>query len=104
MSASRQVEILNEIVSIMHSSARPGYSSMRCEFDYETEGGAWSAGARFSFSINGFVISEHLIDAGTVYELLHDLHQIMKGHSGGDWRSLVVDLGEDGKVSARFLY
>jgi hypothetical protein len=104
MSVSRQVDILNKIVSIMHSSADPGYSSMRCEFEYDPGEGAWSAGAKFSYLINGRVISEHLSSAGVAYELLHDLHEVMKSHSGGDWRSLVVDLGEDGKVNTRFSY
>lgn len=101
---NRQVEVLNKIVSIMHSSADPGCSSMRCEFDYDPGEGVWSAGANFSYTINGRVKSEYLSNACVAYELLHDLHEVMKLHSGGDWRSLVIDLGEDGEVSTRFSY
>ena len=104
MSVDGQVEILNKIVSIMHASAVPGYNSLRCEFEYEAGDGGWSAGAKFSYFMNEISVSECLDSVGVVYELLHDLNEVMKAHSGGSWRVLVVEFAEGGKVKTKFYY
>jgi len=104
MSGQRQIEILNGIVSAMHASAKAGYDSMRCEFEYEANQGGWTAGAKYFYTHSGECISEHLVAAGDVYELLHELHGMMKAKTGGDWKALLIEVGEDGKASTKFNY
>lgn len=104
MSVQRQIEILNEIVNAMHASAKDGYDSMRCEFEYEAYKGGWNVGAKYVYTHGGKGISEFIVSAGSVYELVHELHAMMNAETGGDWKTLLIEVGEDGKATTKFTY
>lgn len=105
MSIEQQVNVLNEITQIMHDSARGWYEEMRCEFDYEVYDGGWSVGSKYSFVRNGVPVSELLDDPrDKISDLVHQLHELMKFHTGGDWKSFVLAVDPSGKAKTNFTY
>jgi hypothetical protein len=105
MSIEQQVEVLNGITQIMHDSARGQYEEMRCEFDYEVYDGGWSVGAKYSFVRNGLSVSELLDDPeDRASGLVHQLHELMKSHTGGDWKRFVLAVDPSGKAKTNFDY
>ena len=105
MSIERQIELLNAITQIMHKSAQGAYDEMRCDFEYETYKGGWSAGSAYNFARDGASFSELLDDPDDIASgLVHDLHELMRMHTGGDWKKFVLTVGADGKAHAEFSY
>lgn len=105
MTIEKQVEILNQIVQVMHNSAASNYEEMSCEFDYEVYEGGWSVGAKFSFVRDAVMVSDFLDDPDDrVSDLVHQLHGLMKAHTGGDWTRCVLSVGRDGKAKTNFTY
>ena len=105
MSIDQQVGVLNGITQIMHDSAQGKYEEMRCEFEYEVYEGGWSVGSKYSFSRNGLFISELLDDPeDKASGLVHQLHELMKAHTGGDWKSLVLTVDATGRAHTKFAY
>lgn len=105
MTIERQVGILNQIIKVMHESADSSYDEMRCKFDYFVDEGDWSIDFEFSFVRNGEVHRTVLADAtGEVYRKIHCLHELMKGNTGGDWKSFVAAIDPSGKAKTNFTY
>ncbi|MGZ0102154.1 hypothetical protein [Achromobacter sp. KK8] len=105
MSIEKQVEILNSLVQIMHESAKGAYEEIRCEFDHEVYDEGWSVGSKYSFIRDGSFFSEYLDDPeDRVSSLVHELHELMKSHTGGDWKKFVLTLAVGGKANTKFTY
>ncbi|WP_017254366.1 hypothetical protein [Pseudomonas tolaasii] len=105
MSIEQQVQILNSLTQIMHRSARGPYEALSCEFDYEAYVGGWSVGSKYSFVREGLFVSELLDDPDDeASDWVHALHQLMRQHTGGDWKKLIVVVDSDGKASTKFAY
>lgn len=105
MSIEQQVAVLNEITQIMHNSAHGRYEEMRCAFEYETYDGGWSVGSQYSFVRDGSSISELLDDPeDKTSGLIHKLHELMKAHTGGEWKSLVLTVDATGRAHTKFAY
>lgn len=85
MSLQRQIKLLNRIVGVMRMSARREYSSMERVFDHECYEGGWSVGSKYSCPAGGEDFNEYLDDPqDAVSDLVHELHELMKEHAGGD--------------------
>lgn len=105
MSIDQQVDVLNALTQIMHDSACGQYEEMRCEFEYEIYDGGWSVGSKYSFVRDGLSVSEFLDDPkDRASDLVHKLHELMKSHTGGDWKKFVLSIEHDGKASTKFTY
>ena len=105
MTIEKQVEILNQITQVMHDSAESIYEEMRCKFDYFIDEGDWSVDSEFSFVRNSEVHRTLLADAtGEVYKNVHQLDELMKSHTGGDWKSFVLAVDPSGKAKTNFTY
>lgn len=105
MSIEQQVEVLNALTQIMHDSACGQYEEMHCEFEYEIYDGGWSVGSKYAFVRDGLSVSELLDDPeNRASGLVHKLHELMKLHTGGDWKKFVLSIGSDGKASTKFTY
>jgi hypothetical protein len=105
MSIEQQVEVLNALTLIMHDSACGQYEEMRCEFEYEIYDGGWSVGSKYSFVRDGLSVSEFLDDSeDRVSGLVHKLHELMRSHTGGNWKKFVLSIGPDGKAITKFTY
>jgi len=105
MSIEQQVEILNSLVKIMHGSAHGQYDEMCCEFEHEVDDGGWSVGSKYSFVRDGLIVSEILDDPeDKVSDFVHKLHEIMRSHTGGDWKKFVLAVGSGGKANTKFIY
>jgi hypothetical protein len=105
MTIEKQVEILNQITQVMHDIAESTYEEMRCEFDYFLDEGDWSVNSKFSFIRDGEVHRPFLDDGtGEIYNKVHQLHELMKSHTGGDWKSFVLTVDPSGKAKTNFTY
>lgn len=105
MSIEQQVEVLNEITQIMHDSAQGQYEQIYCEFDYEVYEGGWSVASKYSFVRHGVSVSELLDDPeDRASGLVHQLHELMKSHTGGDWKSFALAVDSSGKAKTNFTY
>lgn len=103
MTIEKQLEVLNGITQIMHDSSHGKYEEMRCEFDHEVYEGGWSVGSKYSFVRNGLAVSELLDDpADRASDLVHQLHELMKSHPGGDWKSFTLAVDPSGKAKTNF--
>ena len=36
--------------------------------------------------------------------LIRELHEVMKVHTGGDWKEFILTLDENGKAHTKFIY
>ncbi|MYN15939.1 hypothetical protein GTP81_04170 [Rugamonas sp. FT107W] len=105
MSIEKQTNILNRLVQIMHDSARGQYDGMSCEFEYESYENGWSVNSKYEFFRNGKSISELLDDPkDEASNFVHELHELMKTHTGGDWKSFVLNVDVAGKAHIKFSY
>ncbi|MHA6138967.1 hypothetical protein ACX3YC_16325 [Pseudomonas mohnii] len=105
MSIEQQVQVLNALTQIMHDSACGQYEEMRCEFEYEVYDGGWSVGSKYSFVRDGFLFSELLADPeDRASGFVHKLHELMKAHTGGDWKKFVLAIDSSGKANTKFTY
>lgn len=105
MSIELQVQILNALTQIMHDSAKGAYEEICCEFEYEVYDGGWSVGSKYSLVRDGLFVSEYLDDSDDrVSSLVHKLHELMKSHTGGDWKKFVLTSTADGKANTKFTY
>lgn len=105
MSIEQQVDALNSLTQIMYDSAMGNYESMRCEFKYEAYEKGWSVASKYSFVRNGLLISKILNDPeDKASVLVHQLHDSMKLHTGGDWRGFVLSIDGAGRASTKFIY
>ncbi|KRG69715.1 hypothetical protein ABB27_05450 [Stenotrophomonas terrae] len=105
MTIQRQIELLNKIVGVMHASAGAGYSGMECEFDHETYEGGWSVGSNYCYIMGANRISGRLDDPeDTLSDFVHELHELMKVHTGGDWTSFLLTVDAGGKAATKFYY
>ena len=105
MKIQQQVEVLNKITQVMHESADFDYEEMTCRFDYYIDDGEWSVDSEFSFVRKGTLHRARLNDpTGGVYRFVHQLHELMKDHTGGDWRSFILTLDATGKAHTKFVY
>ncbi len=105
MSIEKQTNILNRIVQMMHDSARGSYDSMSCDFEYEAYENGWSVNSKFEFIRDNTSISELLDDPmDETSNLVHELHELMKTHTGGDWKGFVLNVDAAGKAHIKFSY
>ncbi|WP_143742210.1 hypothetical protein [Roseateles chitinivorans] len=105
MSIERQVELLNDLVQVMHNCANGDYEEMSCVFRYLNPEDSWSIDTEFSFVRNGEAISAFLRDPrNRMIHHVRELHALMKSHTGGDWKSFVLQVGPDGKAHTKFSY
>jgi hypothetical protein len=105
MTIQGQVEVLNKITQIMHESAELNYEEMTCRFEYYVDEGDWSVDSEFSFIRGGILHRARLNDPnGGVYRLVHQLHELMKAHTGGDWKSFVLTVDTTRKAHTKFAY
>lgn len=105
MSIEQQVEILSELVQIMHDSADGAYDSLCCEFDYEVYEDGWSVGYKYAFVHDGVSVSEILADPDRrVSDLVKQLHQVMQSHTGGDWSKFLLSVDGEGRANTKFTY
>ncbi len=105
MSIEQQVKILNSLTQIMHDSAGGNYDEMYCEFEYEAYDGGWSVGSKYSFILGGVTVSELLDDPeDNASDFVHELHELMKSHTGGDWKKFVLSIDPNGKANTKFIY
>lgn len=105
MSIERQADLLNAISQIMYKSAQGAYDEMSCNFEYETYKGGWSVGSAYTFVRDGASFSELLDDPKDIASgLVHDFHELMKTHTGGDWKNIVLTIDADGKAHTKFTY
>ncbi|GJI97213.1 hypothetical protein RugamoR57_39310 [Duganella caerulea] len=105
MSIEKQTKILNRLVQIMHDSARGPYDGMSCEFKYESYENGWSVDSKYEFLREGKSVSELLDDPeDEASNFVHELHELMKVHTGGDWKSFVLNVDATGKANIQFSY
>lgn len=105
MSIERQIELLNDLVQVMHHSANGDYEEMACVFRYLNPAGSWSIDTEFSFVRNGESISAFLRDPrNRMIHHVRELHALMKSHTGDDWKSFVLRVGADGRANTKFAY
>lgn len=105
MSIEQQVQVLNALTQIMHDSANGPYEEIRCEFEYEVYDGGWSVGSKYSFVRDGLFFSELLDDPeDRASSHVHKLHELMRSHTGGDWRKFVLVIDPSGKANTKFTY
>ncbi|WP_233237930.1 hypothetical protein [Bordetella sp. LUAb4] len=105
MSIEQQVRILNALVQIMHDSANGKYEEMCCEFEHEVYDGGWSVNSKYSFVRDHLSFSEFLDDPeDKASSYVHELHDLMKAHTGGDWKKFIVNINPSGKATTRFTY
>lgn len=104
MSIDQQVQALNALTQIMHDSAHGPFDELRCEFEYEVYDGGWSVGSKYSFVRDGIFFSELLDDAeDKAPNYVHELHELMKSHTGGDWKKFVLIIDSSGKATTKFI-
>ncbi|PYC35715.1 hypothetical protein DMX05_21380 [Pseudomonas soli] len=105
MSIEQQVEILSELVQIMHDSADGAYDSLCCEFDHEAYEGGWSVGSAYAFVRDGVSVSKILADPDDrASDLVNQLHQVMQAHTGGDWSKFLLSVDGEGRANTKFTY
>jgi hypothetical protein len=105
MKIEQQVEVLNKITQVMHDSAHSDYEEMKCRFEYFVNDDDWSIDSEFWFVRDGKACRARLDDpTGNVYMLVHQLHELMKAHTGGDWKKFALAVGMDGKATSQFEY
>ncbi|QOZ84301.1 hypothetical protein DXT74_15220 [Chromobacterium sp. Rain0013] len=105
MSIERQMELLTELARIVHESASEGYSEARCEFDYECSEKDWTVGSSFSYVLQGVGRAEFLNDPNDrTSQLVHELHELMRQHTGGSWKEFVLSIDANGKAHTNFVY
>lgn len=89
----------------MHDSAHNDYEEIGCQFKYFVDDDDWSVDSEFWFVRGGKMCRARLDDpTGNVYRFVHQLHELMKAHTGGDWKKLVLAVGIDGKATSKFEY
>lgn len=105
MSIEQQVKILDALTQIMHDSAKGSYDELRCEFEYEVYEGGWSVASKYSFVRNGFLFSELLDDPeDNASGYVNKLHELMRLHTGGQWKKFVLAIDSSGKATTKFSY
>lgn len=105
MTIEKQVQILDLLTQIMHDSADGQYEELRCDFEYEAYEGGWSVGTKYSFVRDGFLCSERMTDVeGKIPSHVHNLHELMKSHTGGDWKKFLLTVDSSGKANTKFTY
>ena len=105
MSIEKQVELLNELVQVMHNCAAEGYEEMTCLFRINNPDGSWSIDTEFSFVRNGEDVSAFLRDPKNRMILnVRELHSLMKTQTGGSWNAFELSVGPGGKAKTRFIY
>ncbi|HDS1191727.1 TPA: hypothetical protein QDZ97_004599 [Stenotrophomonas maltophilia] len=103
----RQVEIIDSLYRAMDASAENGYTDAACRFRYlPEEDGSLGIDSSFFYTIGGVSVSALLNDYGDkgCADLVCDLHDVMKGHTGGDWREFDIVINSDKTVTTQFIY
>lgn len=101
----QQVQVLNALMKIMHDSANGPYEEMCCEFEYERYKGGWSVGSKYSLIRDGLFLSELLDDPEeNASSYVHELHELMKAHTGGDWKKFILSIDSSRKANTKFMY
>lgn len=99
----RYVQYVNRTYQQKNSGLTPIFS--RCEFEYEVYDGGWSVGTKYSFVRDGLFFSELLDDPeDRASSHVHKLHELMRLHTGGDWRKFVLVIDPSGKANTKFIY
>ena len=103
-----QTQLLSQLVQLVHDSAPEGYERAACTFDYRVcnEDGSSSVGGQFSYDKGGVTVSAVLAYPHPVQsmKIVPRLHEIMKGHTGGDWGSFTLTLDKSGQATTSFDY
>lgn len=102
----KQVHILNKLLNIMIDSVDSEYDCIMCDFEYDHDykDGSTATGAELSYSINSENRYIGIREMRTVDGLIRELHEVMKTHTGGDWKRFILNLDENGKVHTKFIY
>lgn len=105
MTIQRQIELLTDIVGKMSESAGSDHQEMTCRFEYYGPDDSWSVDSRLSFVRAGVVHQVWLNDpTAGVYFSVHELHELMRAHTGGDWKSLEIAVDSSGMARTSFSY
>ncbi|GAB6261023.1 hypothetical protein [Photobacterium sp. R1] len=101
--ANVQVEILSRIAGMMIESVSCQYTSMSCRFviDCQDE----SVEQEFWFANHDNRVSTLINDPDWIIsDLIFELHNVMRSHTGGSWTSFTLEIDSEGKVKTRFEY
>ncbi|EPG2129616.1 hypothetical protein KG346_003742, partial [Acinetobacter baumannii] len=96
----KQTDILNNLLNIMVNSIDGEYDSCSClfEYDHDYQDGSTSTGAELSYILNQENKSIGIRQMGVVDSLIRELHELMKNHTGGDWKEFILSLDENGRA------
>lgn len=103
-----QRQLIDQLYRIVKESCPKDFTSAKCRFEYDHgyEDGSESVGETFYYTKNGESVSAALKNevAFPVMDLVPQLHEKMKAHTGGDWNAFTLFINEDGTVTTKFEY
>jgi hypothetical protein len=102
-----QRELIDKLYWLVKSSLNGAYDTASCWFDYQRfEDGSASIGARLSCVHNGRTEYGRLKypDDRILDDVIPQLHEAMKAHTGGDWDAFTLTINADGSVTTKFEY
>ena len=104
---SVQEDILSSLCALLHNSAEKGYESASCRFTYlRGSDGSFSVENEFWFIKDNkekFVFLERDPDIKPL-DLVPQLFDAMREHTGGEWKSFVLTLDDKGRAGTKFEY
>jgi len=100
----KQLEILNELSSILHFSTEIKYDSAHLEYKFNPDEqwnsfSVWYEKNQQNYSPNDFDKISY-----EAQELCKELHNEMQSHTGGDWRKFILTIDETGQAKTQFIY
>lgn len=102
-----QRAVIDQLYHIVAGSMPTKASAASCWFDYRrSKDGSSSVGQRFTYQLGGETVSAALDRElrRPVIQLVKQLHQLMKEHTGGDWQALTLSIDANGRVTTKFEY
>lgn len=102
-----QRAVIDQLYHIVSGSMPAKASAASCWFDYRrSDDGNSSVGQRFTYQLGGETVSAALDRElrRSVMQLVKQLHQLMKEHTGGDWQAFTLSIEENGQVKTQFDY
>lgn len=98
-----QFECLDNIVKCIYSEAGCNYLGYIYEYRFNPDEG-WEEYGISIINEDSEVILLSRIDYREIVIFSEKLHQLMKKHTGGDWKKFVLIIDEKGKVTTKFEY
>lgn len=97
-----QVELLNKIAQNIHESRPFDYESWRFEYKFNPDE-VWSEYGVFFIKDKQEYLPPNF-NYDLIKEYIQQLHNVMKSHTGGDWRKFILTIDEQGKAKTEFIY